>query len=188
MSNSHLTIRALVEGAIFVALSEVLGFIKIWHMPDGGSVSLMMLPIVIYALRWGLSRGLLAAFVLGWVDLFIGASILIGWQSILGDYIVAITALGLAGIGHKKGLPGVILGSLAGCVGRWVCIWATGALLWGEWMPDTFMGLTMTNEWFYSLLYSIPVILSVVLTVIICVILYNIKPLRPYILGSDLAR
>lgn len=185
-SNTHNAIRALVEGAIFVAIAEVLGYIKLWHMPDGGSVSLMMLPIVLYALRWGLGRGLLAGLVLGILDFMLGGGIAIGWQSILGDYVVAITALGLAGLGHKKGLPGVVLGSLLGCLGRFVSIWVTGAVLWGVYMPDTFLGLTMTNEWVYSFLYSLPVLISLILTVVLCVVLYNIRPLRRYILGEDI--
>lgn len=184
--STHNAIRALVEGALFVAAAEVLGYIKLWHMPNGGSVSLMMLPIVLYALRWGLRHGLLAGLVLGILDFMLGGGIAIGWQSILGDYVVALTALGLAGLGHGKGLPGVILGSIAGCLGRFVSIWVTGAVLWGIYMPDTFLGLTMTNEWFYSFLYSLPILISLVLTVILCAVLYNIPPLRKYILGEDI--
>ena len=186
MSKSHNSIRALVEGALFVAIAEVLGYIKLWHMPEGGSISLMMLPIVLYALRWGLGRGLLAGLVLGILDFMLGGGIAIGWQSILGDYVVAITALGLAGLGRKKGLPGVIFGSLLGCAGRFISIWVTGAVLWGIYMPDSFMGLTMTNEWFYSFLYNLPALISTVLTIGICTLLYNIRSLRPYITGEDI--
>lgn len=186
MSKSHKAIRALVEGALFVALAEVLGYIKLWHNPNGGSISLMMLPIVLFALRWGLGKGLLAGLVLGILDFMLGGGIAIGWQSILGDYVVAITALGLAGIGHKRGLPGVILGSLVGCLGRFISIWATGAILWGVYMPEEFLGLPMTNEWFYSFLYNLPILISLVLTVLCCTLLYNIKPLRKYILGEDI--
>ena len=185
MQTSHNKLRALVEGALFVAIAEVLGYLKIWHMPEGGSVSLMMLPIIVYALRWGLGSGLLAGLVLGILDFMLGGGIAIGWQSILGDYMVAITALGLAGIGHKKGLPGVIVGSVIGCLGRFVTIWVTGVLLWGEYMYDIY-GLPMDNEWVYSFLYNLPVLISGVLTVIICITLYNIKPLRKYIAGEDI--
>lgn len=186
MQKSHNTIRALVEGALFIALAEVLGYIKLWHMPNGGSVSLMMLPMVLFALRWGLGKGLLAGLVLGILDFMLGGGIAIGWQSILGDYVVALTALGLAGFGRKRGLPGIILGSLAGCLGRFICVWVTGAVLWGIYMPDSFMGLTMTNEWFYSFLYNLPALISTALTVIICAFLYNLKHLRPYLAGEDI--
>lgn len=189
MSNtsSHNAVRALVEGAVFVAIAEILGYLKIWQMPEGGSVSLMMLPIILYALRWGLGRGLLAGLVLGILDFMLGGGIAIGWQSILGDYVVAITALGLAGIGHRRGLPGVIIGSIVGCLGRFVTIWITGVLLWGEYMYDIY-GLPMSSEWVYSFLYNLPVLVSGVITVVICVVLYHIRPLRQYILGGDISK
>ncbi len=176
MNNTSRTTRALVEGALMVAAAEALGFIKLWHMPEGGSVSMMMLPIVLYALRWGMKEGLLAGCALGIIDFMLGGGIAIGWQSILGDYVVACTLIGIAGVGHgKKGVGGVVLGSIAGCLGRYVAVWVTGATLWGEYMYDIY-GLPMTNEWVYSALYNIPVLVSGVLTTIVAVLL--IKPME----------
>lgn len=189
MSNQNNTrnqrTRALVEGAIFVAIAEVLGFIKIWHMPEGGSVSLMMLPMVVYALRWGVKQGLLAGLALGILDFMLAGGIAIGWQSILGDYVIALTLLGLAGVGRKKGVSGVVLGSALGCLARFVTIWITGAVVWGEYMYDVY-GLPMTNEWVYSFLYNLPVLVSGVLTVALCAVLCRPKTLRGYLLGNDI--
>ena len=176
MNNTSKTTRALVEGALMVAAAEALGFIKLWHMPEGGSVSLMMLPIVLYALRWGLGQGLLAGCALGVIDFMLGGGIAIGWQSILGDYVIACTLIGLAGAGHgKKGVAGVVLGSVVGCLGRYLSVWVTGATLWGEYMYDIY-GLPMTNEWVYSAIYNLPVLVSGVLTTIVAVLL--IKPMQ----------
>ena len=176
MNNTSKTTRALVEGALMVAAAEALGYIKLWHMPEGGSVSLMMLPIVLYALRWGLGQGLLAGCALGILDIVLGGLYGIGWQSILGDYVIACTLIGLAGVGHgKKGAPGVVLGSAVGCLGRYLAVWVTGATLWGEYMYDIY-GLPMTNEWVYSALYNLPVLVSGVLTTIVAVLL--IKPMQ----------
>ena len=186
MNKTHNAVRAMVEGAIFVAIAEILGYLKIWHMPEGGSVSLMMLPIIVYALRWGLGQGLLAGLALGILDFMLSGGIAIGWQSILGDYVIALTALGLAGAGHKKGFPGILLGSILGSLGRFVCIWITGATLWGEYMYDVY-GLPMDNEFVYSFLYNLPVLVSGVLAVLVCVILYNIKSTQKYMLGADIA-
>ena len=186
MNKQHNAIRAMVEGAIFVAIAELLGYLKIWHMPEGGSVSLMMLPIIVYALRWGLGQGLLAGLALGILDFMLSGGIAIGWQSIIGDYVVALAALGLAGLGHKKGFPGIILGAALGCLGRFISIWITGATLWGEYMYDIY-GLPMNNEFVYSFLYNLPVLISGVLTVLICVALYNIKSTQKYMLGQDIA-
>lgn len=189
MSNnkSHNAVRALVEGAIFVAMAEILGYFpKLWQMPEGGSVTLMMVPIVIYALRWGLGNGLLAGLAFGILDFMLNGGIAIGWQSILGDYVVALTALGLAGIGHKKGFPGILIGSIVGCLGRFISVWVTGATLWGEYMHDIY-GLPMNNEFVYSFFYNLPPLVAGVLTVLICVLLYNIKATQKYMLGQDIA-
>ncbi len=172
MHNTSANIRALVEGALMVAAAEALGYIKLWHMPEGGSVSLMMLPIVLYALRWGLGKGLLAGLALGIIDFMLGGGIAIGWQSILGDYVIACTLIGLAGAGHKKGAAGMTLGAALGCLGRFIAVWVTGATVWGEYMYDIY-GLPMTNEWVYSFLYNLPTLVSGVLTVILTVLLRN---------------
>ena len=185
MTNKRNTTRALVEGAILIAAAEVLGFLKLWHMPEGGSVSLMMLPLVVYALRWGVKQGLLAGLAMGILDFLLAGGFAIGWQSILGDYVVALTLLGLAGLGRKKGLPGILLGSSLACLCRFLSIWVTGAVVWGEYMYDVY-GLPMNNEWVYSFLYNLPVLVSGVLTVFICVLLCRVKALRGYMLGSDI--
>ena len=62
---NHLKLRALCEGAVLVAVAEILSFIKLWEMPWGGSVVLSMVPLVLYAVRWGLGPGLLSGFVFG---------------------------------------------------------------------------------------------------------------------------
>jgi len=169
-TKSHFTTRMLTEGALMVATAEALGYIKLWHMPEGGSISLMMLPIVLYALRWGLGGGLLAGCALGIIDFMLGGGIAIGWQSILGDYVIACTLIGLAGVGHKRGTAGVIYGSIVGCLGRYAAVWVTGATLWGEYMYDIY-GLPMTNEWVYSALYNLPVLISGALTTVAAVAL-----------------
>ena len=169
-TKSHFTTRMLTEGALMVAAAEALGYVKLWHMPEGGSISLMMLPIVLYALRWGLGGGLLAGCALGIIDFMLGGGIAIGWQSILGDYVIACTLIGLAGVGHKRGTAGVIYGSIVGCLGRYAAVWVTGATLWGEYMYDIY-GLPMTNEWVYSALYNLPVLISGALTTVAAVAL-----------------
>ena len=185
MNNTSKTTRALVEGALMVAAAEALGYIKLWHMPEGGSISLMMLPIVLYALRWGLRDGLLAGCALGIIDFMLGGGIAIGWQSILGDYVIACTLIGLAGVGHKHGTAGVIYGSIVGCLGRYAAVWVTGATIWGEYMPEEFFGMTMHTPWFYSLLYNLAYMLP---NIAICLLVFALlnKPLGKYFRGEDL--
>lgn len=184
--SQHLRVRMLCEGAVFVALAEILGYLKFGHLPNGGSVSLLMLPMIVFALRWGLGSGLLAGFALGVLDFLVGGGIAIGWQSILGDYVIALTALGLTGLGRGRGLPGLAVGTVLGCLGRFLSIWVTGATLWGEYMPEEFLGLPMTNEWVYSLLYNgIPIGASSAATLAV-VLALAATPARRYLLGHDI--
>ena len=61
--NSKISLRALTEGAVFVALAVVVGKLKLFELPQGGSVNLAMLPIFIYCARWGFKPAMLASFV-----------------------------------------------------------------------------------------------------------------------------
>ena len=145
-TKSHLKLRALCEGAIMVALAYVLSFIKLFELPQGGSIDIGMLPIFLYCARWGFGPGLLASFVYSFLQLLQGGGFVIGWQSILGDYIVAYTLLGLAGLFHKNPY-GYFYGVLVGGLARFLSHYITGATLWAEYMPDTFFGMTMTSPW-----------------------------------------
>ena len=58
-------------------------------------------------------------------------------------------------------------------------------MVWGEYMYDIY-GFPMTNEWVYSFLYNLPVLISGVLTVVVCIALYQMTSLRKYLLGQDI--
>ena len=185
-TKSHLKLRALCEGAIMVALAQVLGYLKFFELPQGGSITIGMLPIFLYCARWGFGPGLLASFVYSFLQLLQGGGFVIGWQSILGDYIVAYTLLGLAGLFHKNPY-GYFYGVLVGGLARFLSHYITGATLWAEYMPDTFFGMTMTSPWFYSALYNGSYML---VDMIVCVVVGWAlwKPLGKYIRGEDLQK
>ncbi|MBQ5401536.1 MAG: energy-coupled thiamine transporter ThiT [Bacteroidales bacterium] len=178
------TLRALTEGAIFVAAAQVLSMLKLWEMPWGGSVTLAMIPILLYAVRWGLGSGLLAGFVFGVLQFAFDGGFAIGWQSIIGDYLLAFTVLGLAGLSHGR-RGSVFTGTLWGGFARFLVHYVVGATVWAEYMPDSFFGMTMHSPWFYSLLYNLAYMLP---NIVICLVIFAIlvKPLGKYIRGEDL--
>ena len=184
MKKSKFTLRCLTEGAILVAAAQVLGYLKLWRMPWGGSITLIMLPIVIYAVRWGLGPGIMGGFVLGVLQFAFDGGFALGWQSIIGDYILAYSVVGLAGLMHgKKG--GVFTGLLIGGFARFLVHWVVGATVWAEYMPDAFFGMTMTSPWVYSFLYNLAYIVpNIVICMIVLAVLY--KPLGKYLRGEDL--
>jgi thiamine transporter len=176
----------LCEGAIFVALAFVLSFIKAFELPQGGSISLVMLPLLVYAVRWGTPAGVLAGVVFGLLHMLMDGAYAWGWQSMLLDYLVAFGALGLAGLGRsKKG--GIFWGSLIGCFARFVVHFISGVTIYrlatGE--TGTVFGLSTTSAGLYSLLYNGWYMLpSTVFCLLIFALLY--KPLRKYLTGADL--
>ncbi len=185
-NKSKITLRALCEGAIFVALAQVLGYIKLFELPQGGSVGIGMLPIFIYCARWGFGPGMLASFAYSVLQLLLDGAYAWGWQSIIGDYILAFTVLGFAGLFHKQKY-GFFIGSAVGSAARFIVHYLTGVLVWGEYMPETFFGMTMTTPWFYSALYNGSYMaLDLVMCLLIGWLLW--KPLGKYFRGEDLAK
>ena len=109
----------------------------------------------------------------------------LGWQSILGDYLVAFTVLGLAGLfrGRKYGL---FWGAVAGSAARFLVHYVVGATIWAVYMPETFFGMTMTTPWFYSLLYNgFYMVIDMILCLVIFGILYPIQPIRKYLTSAN---
>ena len=181
---SKLTLRALAEGAIFVAAAQILSFLKLWEMPWGGSVTLAMIPLMVYAVRWGLGPGLLAGLVFGILQFIFDGGFSISWQSMIGDYLIAFTVLGLAGLAARK-RNGVITGTIIGGLARFLVHFVVGATVWAAYMPDEFFGLKMHSPWFYSCLYNLAYMLPNIVICLIVLAFLNI-PLGNYFRGEDI--
>jgi thiamine transporter len=167
-----------------VAIAQVLSMIILGKLPQGGSVCLGMLPIFLYAVRWGAGAGLTSGFALGVLQFLSDGGIALGWQSIIGDYLIAFTVLGFAGVcrGWKYGVfPGTAIGSAA----RFLVHYVVGATIWKAYMPDSFFGLTMTSPWLYSLLYNGSYML---IDMALCLLAFALlqKPMGKYLSGDDI--
>lgn len=181
---SYQILRMLCEGALLLAAAVVLSTLKFWEMYDGGAIDFGMLPILLFAVRWGVGPGLIAGFADGIFQFMLGGGIALGWQSIIGDYLVAFTVLGLAGLARGR-RGSVFLGTVIGCVARFLVHYVVGATIWGAYMPETFFEMTMTTPWFYSLLYNgFYMGIDMVLCLVVFALLY--RPLRKYFLAEDI--
>lgn len=183
---NHMKLRALCEGAVLVAVAEILSFIKLWEMPWGGSIVLSMVPLVLYAVRWGLGAGLLSGFVFGVLQFVFDGGFAIGWQSIIGDYLLAFTVLGLAGLMKGK-RGGVYFGTVIGGAARFLVHYVVGATVWAEYMPETFFNMTMTTPWFYSALYNGAYMLPDCLILLVIGAILLKTPAKKYVTGQNLA-
>ena len=108
----RMRLKILIEGALSVALSIVLSYIKLFSLPQGGSVSLSMLPLLVFALRRGGVLGMTAGAAAGFMHIFLGGYIVHPLQALL-DYPVASAALGLAGFFRSKKYSGIAVGVIA---------------------------------------------------------------------------
>ena len=182
---SHERIRALTEGAILVALAFVLSFVKLYELPNGGSLTPAMFPIVLYALRHGLGRGLMAGFVFGLLQMIFDGAYAWGWQSMILDYLLAFTPLGLAGLFKGKAW-GIFPGTAIGCLGRFVVHYISGVTIYRIIEPTAVPGLgTYDNAPLYSLVYNGSYMLpNMLLALALAGMLY--VPLKRFYAGNDL--
>ena len=178
--------RMLCEGAIMVALAQILSYIKLMELPNGGSLTPAMFPILLFALRWGLKDGLLAGFVFGLLQLIFDGAYAWGWQSMLLDYLLAFTPLGLAGLFKGKAW-GIFPGTVLGCAGRFVIHYISGVTIYRIAPPTEVLGTVFDNPELYSLAYNGSYMLpNTVLALVIAALLY--VPMKKYYAGSDLVR
>ncbi len=136
-------IRYLTEGALTVALTLVLSELKLWQMPQGGSVTLDSLPVVLFALRWGLARALTTGAVAGLLQLLLGGVVLHPLQAVL-DYPLAYGILGLAALTPSRPRWGALIASGA----QLLCHVASGLLFFSSYAPQG------TSPLVYSLVYN----------------------------------
>ncbi len=182
-TNSHTRVRMLTEGAVMIALAEVLSFLPLYKMPWGGSIDLAMLPIILFCVRWGLGPGLVASFAHALLQTLFEGGIAIGWQSIIGDFLVAYTVLGFAGLFKGKFVPATVVA----CVLRFLVHYVVGATIWAEYMPETFFSMTMTTPWIYSALYNAAYMLPDMVVILVIGVILMKTPAAKYLTASDLA-
>lgn len=136
--------RVLTYGAISIALSFVLSYVKLFQMPNGGTITPgSMLPLFAFAGFAGPGAGIAAGLCYGLLqsaqDFFAVSPI----QYIL-DYPLAFAMLGLAGFFRKN----IFVGSIVGAFGRFVCHFISGIVFFAEYAGSQ-------NVIIYSLVYNL---------------------------------
>ena len=131
--------KQLVFSAVALALGFITSYIKVVHMPWGGSATLCsMLFVTLIGYWYGPKIGLVAGFAYSILQ-FIqgGADYILSPMQVLMDYILAFGALGLSGFFYKKA-NGLLKGYLFAIFIRGVFHSIGGYLYWMDYMPDSF--------------------------------------------------
>ncbi|MER2089333.1 MAG: energy-coupled thiamine transporter ThiT [Sporosarcina sp.] len=174
-------LQLLLEVAILGAISFVLDKLG-FSMPQGGSITLSMLPIIVMAFRWGIIGGMLTGFVSGLLQLMMGGYVFNAIQAAL-DYFVAYTLVGLAGVtlawllnskanGNKGSMvAAIVVGTIIGGLLRYLIHFIGGIVFFASYAPEG------QPVWIYSLVYNgsymIP---AIILSAIVTAFLFTSAP------------
>ena len=140
-----LTVKTLAETAGLVALAGALNLIKVFTLPQGGSITLAaMVPVLLLALRRGWKVGIVAGIVFGLVVLIEEPQGVYYPTQALLDYPIAFGALGLAGFFRK--LP--FLGVVVSIAGRFASHFISGVIFFANFAPAG------TSPEVYSAIYN----------------------------------
>ncbi len=170
------TTKMLVEAGLMIALALVLDQLTIYRAPQGGSVTAgSMVPIFIFAFRWGLIPGITVGGAFGLLQLILGGYVFSPIQAIL-EYPIAFACLGFAGLFSNKlsnvkasNAYRISLGVFIGLGLRFICHFLAGVIFFGEYAGTQ-------NPWIYSLLYQASYLVpEYILTTLILYLLW--KPL-----------
>jgi thiamine transporter len=155
-------IRRLVELAIAVALTAVLTQVRVYKLPQGGSVTAgSMVPIFYIALRWGFRWGVLAGVLAGVVT-YIAEPFFVHPVQVLLDYPIAFGAIGLAGLFQRSPVVGVVVGG----VGRFLAHLISGIVFFASYAPKGMSPIVYSA--IYNGSYMLPeIIISSILTVLV---------------------
>lgn len=152
----------IAEAVVFVALSTALSFVKLFSLPQGGSVTAAsMTPLLWLSLRRGAKIGIFVCAVYGMIQLMLVPFVVHPAQLLL-DYPIAFGALGLAGLFQKRPFIGINIG----ITGRFISHFASGVIFFAQYAPEGMAPIAYSA--FYNGSYLLPELaISIYLTYLV---------------------
>ncbi len=149
--------RVLVEGALCAAMTIVLSYIRLFRMPQGGSVTLENIPLIIFALRRGVKAGVGIGALAGLLEMILDGYVVHPVQAFL-DYPLAFAAMGLVAAVPGPQWLAITIATAA----RLCCHVLSGVIFFASYAPEG------QHPLLYSLGYNgsfmtVDVILSIIL-------------------------
>ena len=152
MSNTRTRITSMIEGALCIALALVLTKLNLFVMPQGGSVDLELVPLLLFAYRRGPKLGILAGALTGIMKVLTGAY-----------FLNVIPFVGIAAFFPR------ILWLILAALGQLASHVTSGAVFFAQYAPSGW------NPWLYSIIYNAPVIVAkYAVSAVIAIILWRI--------------
>ncbi|MGN1103867.1 MAG: energy-coupled thiamine transporter ThiT, partial [Candidatus Coproplasma sp.] len=158
--------HCIALAGITIAMSFVLSYVKLWEMPQGGSITFVsLLPIMIFAFVYGTKKGVIVGLIYGVMQAMQDCYIIHPAQFLL-DYPIAFAMVGFAGsfrlIKALDKLPQVqfALGAILAGVLRFIAHVLSGVFAFGAYAADAGQ-----NAWAYSLAYNSFVFIDIALVI-----------------------
>jgi thiamine transporter len=158
-TRSLFQVRTLAEGALCIALAAVLNMLSV-GAPQGGRISLVMVPLVIFALRHGMAEGAIVGALFGMVDMLIEPGGVVFPLQVVLDYPLAFGLVGLVagafaawwrGADSHSRVSGAwvaVLATICAGAARFAAHYISGAVFFASFAPKG------TPVWIYSLVYN----------------------------------
>jgi len=142
-------VQALAEIGVAIALAAVLGQVRLFMMPQGGSVSLELLPIIFIAVRRGVVPGAVTGLLYGLLQLGLpGAFVYHPVQAAL-DYPLAFMSLAVAGFVDVRGWRSLALAVALALAARFCFHFLSGLIFFASYAPG------WESPWLYSATYNL---------------------------------
>ena len=173
------TLYKMTECAALIALAVILTFFEIEIGAFGGSINLVMIPLLVICYRQGALYGVTAGLVFGLIKCMMSEGLGYGLPSILLDYVLAYGAIGVAGI--FKGKSKLIeVSAFLGSFARYIIHVISGVTIYMITVPTEVMGKMVGNPFVYSLLYNLVYMLpsTVIAIIVMSLLRYPLKRLK----------
>lgn len=146
--NEKSTTKSIVYASVCIALSFALSYIRLFTLPQGGSVTLASaLPLMLYSYMFGVRKGVSAGLIYGLLQAIQDPLIIHPAQFLL-DYPIAFSALGLAGMlkevklfRSRPVINFVIGGAICGII-RYLCHVLSGIFAFSSYAPIKYGAVT----------------------------------------------
>lgn len=168
--------KFLVNAGLMIAIATVLSYIKLFELPQGGSITFAsMVPIFLISFKYGLKKGIFTGIIYGILQFILQPSGVVHPLQLILDYPLAFGLLGLSGIFSDKILNKnlnnlkksfyIIVGILISILGRFFCHLISGAIFFKQYAGAK-------NPWIYSAIYngsylSLELLVSCIVTILI---------------------
>jgi thiamine transporter len=135
--------RILAYGAICIAASFILSYMKLFQMPNGGSITIAsMLPLILFSYIFGFRAGFLAGIVYGMLQYMQEPYFLNPVQFLL-DYPVPFALIAVSGL-----FKNLYFGAFVGVFARFISHFISGIVFYGIYAPEG------QSPAIYSLIYN----------------------------------